>query len=353
MIRSVYRFAILSLFLFAGVAAFGQETEERVVDEVVAQVNDGVITLSRIKREKKMLIETQVEQGKSREEAERLVNEKEGELIANMINEELLIQRAKDLNLEREVEASINQRFLQIMQQNNLKTLDALYAEMRKSGVEPDEIRELWKKQTTRELVLQQEVQRKVYWEATSAELKAYFEKNKAKFTKPETVAISEIFISFAGTTESAARQKANQVLTELRGGADFQKAVQDYSDRPNKAEAKGNMGTIPVADLEKEYPQVAAAVKGVKIGGYSEPIAADDTGLIIYRVDERTAASNESQFDENAIRMAILNEKAPEAGKKFMASLREDSYIKINDSYRPLVAPVLFEDERSDKKNN
>ena len=353
MIRSVYRFTVLSLFLFAGVAVFGQETEERVVDEVVAQVNEGVITLSRIKREKKMLIETQVEQGKSREEAERLVNEKEGELIANMINEELLIQRAKDVNLEREVEASINQRFLQIMQQNNLKTLDALYTEMRKSGVEPDEIRDLWKKQTTREIVIQQEVHRDVYWKSTPAELKAYFEKNKAKFTKPETVSLSEIFFSYAGTTESAAREKANRVLTELRGGADFQKAVQDYSDRPNKAEAKGNMGKIPVADLEKDFPKIAAAVKGIKAGAYSEPVAADDTGIIIYRVDERAAASNESQFDENAVRLAIMNEKIPDATKKFMASLREDSYIKINDGYRPLVAPVLFEDERSDKKDN
>jgi hypothetical protein len=353
MIRSVYRFALLSLFMFAGVAVFGQETEERVVDEVIAQVNDGVITLSRIKREMKAMVDLQVEQGKSREEAERLVNEKQGEMIANLINEELLIQRAKELNLDREVESNLNQRFLQIMQQYEMKTLDALYAEMRRTGVDPDELREVWRKQATREMVIQQEVQRKLYWQATSAEMKAYFDKNKEKFTKPETFVLSEIFLGYAGNTEPAVREKAKTLLAELRAGGDFQKAVMDYSDRSNKAEQKGSLGKITMADLEKEFPKIAAAVKGLKTGAYSEPVAADETGLIIFRVDEYTPASNDSQFDENAVRMAILNEKAPAEGKKFMATLRRDSYIKISDAYRPVVAPILFEEERKEKASN
>lgn len=353
MIRSVYRFALLSLFMFASLAVFGQETEERVVDEVVAQVNDGVITLSRIKREMKAMVDLQVEQGKSKEEAERLVNEKQGELIANLINEELLLQKAKELNLEREVEANINQRFLQIMQQYNMKTLDALYAEMRRTGVNPDEIRETWRKQATREMVIQQEVQRKVYWQATGTEMKAYFEKNKEKFTKPETFELSEIFLGFAGNTEQAVREKAKKVLAELRAGADFQKALTDYSDRPNKAEQKGSLGKITMPELENSYPKIAAAVKGLRAGAYTEPVEADETGLVIFRIDSYTPASNESQFDENAIRLAILNEKAPAEGKKFMATLREESYIKISDTYRPVVAPVLFEEERKEKASN
>lgn len=353
MIRSVYRFALLSLFITASMSVFGQETEERVIDEVVAQVNDGVITLSRIKREMKSLVDLQVEQGKTKEEAERMVNEKQGELIANLINEELLLQKAKELNLEREVEANINQRFLQIMQQYNMKTLDALYAEMRRTGVDPDEIRETWRKQATRDLVIQQEVQRKIYWQVTGTEMKAYFEKNKEKFTKPETLMLSEIFFGYAGNTEQAVRDKAKKVLAELRAGGDFQKALMEYSDRPNKAEQKGSLGKIAMPDLEKDYPKIAAAVKGLRAGAYTEPVAADETGLIIFRVDEYTPASNESQFDENAIRMAILSEKAPAEGKKFMATLREESYIKISDTYRPVVAPVLFAEERKEKASN
>lgn len=66
--------------------------------------------------------------------------------------------------------------------------------------------------------------------------------------------------------------------------------------------------------------------------------------------MDKRELPNGEAQFDENAVRLAILQEKAPEATKKFMARLREDAYIKINDTYRPLVSPILFADERKAK---
>ena len=62
-------FAAFAVFAAAG-SAVAQETEERVVDEVIAQVNEGVITLSRVKREIKSLIAAGVEQGKTREAAE-------------------------------------------------------------------------------------------------------------------------------------------------------------------------------------------------------------------------------------------------------------------------------------------
>lgn len=342
-------FFLASLFLF-GISVPAQETEERVVDEVVAQVNDGVITLSRVKREVKSIVDAQVQEGKSREEAQKLVDEKRGELIANLINEELLIQKAKELGLDSEIEATLNQRFLQIMKENNYKTLDVLYAEMEKTGVNREEIREIWRKQATRDMVLQKEVQSKVYWEPQAAELKAYFEKNKARFTKPETVSVSEIFLGFAGNTEAAVREKAKLLVTQLRGGADFNKLVAENSDRPNAAQTKGKVDTLNVKELDPKY---AAAIKDIKPGGYTDPIEVDQVGINILRLDERSQASSESFYNENAVRLAILTEKEPEARKKFMSSVRGDSYIKINENYRAQVAPILFAEERKATPEN
>lgn len=339
-------FLLANIFLL-GFPASAQETEERVVDQVVAQVNEGVITLSRVKREGKDIVDASVQQGKKREDVQKEVDEKQGELIANLINEELLVQKAKELGLESEIDASLNQRFLEIMKQYNLKTLDALYQEMEKQGVNPQDIRELWRKQATKEKVIQREVQAKVYWEPGGKELKDYFEKNKARFTKPETVTISEIFLGFAGNEEAAVREKAKQLVAKLRGGADFAKAVAENSDRPNAAQTKGKVDTFNVKDLDTRF---AGPLKDIKVGGYTDPIEIDQIGLSILRVDERTQASSESFFDENAVRSAILAERFPEAQKKFMATLRQDSYIKINDSYRPLVAPILFAEERKEK---
>ncbi len=127
-------FLIAVLFL-TNISAFAQESEAKVVDEVVAQVNDGVITLSRIKREMKATADSYVAEGtKTPEQAKADVESRQGELIANIINEELLLQKGKELNgIEADVQAQVNQRFSGIMKQQNLKTLDSLYKEMEKT----------------------------------------------------------------------------------------------------------------------------------------------------------------------------------------------------------------------------
>jgi hypothetical protein len=341
----------LPLFIFAAAVlsspVAAQETQIQVVDEVVAQVNEGVITLSRIKREIKAIVDQDVAAGKNREDTERLVNEKKGELIANMINEELLLQRGKELKIDADVEASINQRSLAIMKEYDLKTTEALFELMKKQGVDPQEIREMWRRQATRDMVIQQEVQRALYWGATAAEVKAYYDANKAKFTKPETVSVSEIFLGFAGRDENSVREKAKQLLKELRAGGDFTKIAAENSDPGQMTRGQGKAEKVLVADL---VPVIADPLKPVKVGGYTEPIEVDKLGVIILRVDAREQASSESEFNESAVRTAIMQPKMPEAQKKFMAKLRQDAYIKINDEYRPLVAPILFAEERSEK---
>jgi hypothetical protein len=92
-------------------------------------------------------------------------------------------------------------------------------------------------------------------------------------------------------------------------------------------------------------------ALKDVKVGGYTDPVTADQLGVVILRVDSRERASSESYFDENAVRLAIVAEKAPAEQKKFFATLRTESYIKISDTYRPIVAPILFADDRKAEK--
>jgi peptidyl-prolyl cis-trans isomerase SurA len=335
-------FLIAFLFLSA-FTTFAQESELKVVDEVVAQVNDGVITLSRIRREMQFVVDSLVEQGKTREQAKAEVDAKQGELIANIINEELLLQKGKEIGAEGDADSQVNQRLLEIMKQQNIKTLDALYKEMEKQGLNPQELRETWRRQFIKDAVLQNEVDRKTYWRWTAKEIKDYYEKNKGKFTKPETVTISEIFLSFAGRDENAVRDKAKQIVAELRKGTDFAKLAVENSDRQDVRQTKGSVGTISLSEID---PKFGEALKGVNKGGVTDPIEMTE-GIEILRVDDRVQASKESFFDETEVRKAMTYEILPEERKTFMASLRGDSYIKINDTYRPMVSPILFAEER------
>ena len=63
-----FRYIFYTVLIAAAMSipAFSQETQTRVVDEVIAVVNDGVITLSRVKRESKSIVDTYVQEGKSR-----------------------------------------------------------------------------------------------------------------------------------------------------------------------------------------------------------------------------------------------------------------------------------------------
>jgi peptidyl-prolyl cis-trans isomerase SurA len=320
-----------------------QENEPVVVDEVIAQVNDGVITLSRLRRESNDLIETLVSQGQNRDEAKKQVESRQGELVASIVNNELLAQKGKELGIEQDVEGQINQRFLEIMKQENLKTLDALYKKMQASNLNPEDIRATLRAQYTQENVLGREVDQKLYHGFTSKELRDYFEKNKAKFIKPGIVTISEIFISLAGVTEEAALAKAKLVVARARAGEDFGKLALEFSERPDIAQTKGKIGKFSTDEINDF---VKNAIKNLKAGQVSDPQKIDE-GFEIIRVDELQEESKDAVFDEDAIRSRMTIEGRNDERKKYLATLRQQAYIKISESYRAIVSPILFEEER------
>ena len=117
-------FAALLILTFAAVSAFAQEGEMQVVDEVIAQVNDEVITLSMLKRETKERVDALKQSGMTEQQANEEVAKRQPELIATLINEKLLLQKGKALDLANEVEAEVNRRMLQIANDQGIATID-------------------------------------------------------------------------------------------------------------------------------------------------------------------------------------------------------------------------------------
>ncbi len=326
------------ILLLTSFSAFAQEAQITVVDEVVAQVNEDVVTLSRIKRELQSAEDSFKEQGKSEAEAKAQVEKSKGQIIANIISEELLIQKAKELGLEKEIDARLNRRLLQVAQSLNLKSLDELFKAMQSQNVDPDDYKANLRKQITRDIVWESEVDAVIYYGIKDKEVKDYYQKNIDKFKKPATLTISEIFLSFAGADPDAVRAKAKEIAARAKKGEDFKKLAIENSDRPDVAETGGKAGTF---DADKLDPLFAKPLEKLQAGQVSDPIEME-IGMEIIKVDERTKGSNESVFDEDKIRRDMLTERVPEARRKYMKELLDDSYIKINDTYRPVVSPAL-----------
>lgn len=343
--KTLVALSVFAVLILWHAPVHAQEVEMEVVDEVIAEVGENVITLSQVRREIKETVDALAtkDPNRDRAEIEAEVAQKRGNLIANIINEELLMQRARERGYDTYVEAEINRRFLQQMQQLNLNSLDQLYRQMRANGIEPDQVREVWTKQLTADFVLQRDVDQAVFEGWKKKELEAYYESNKDRFKKPETVTVSEIFLNFAGLNEDDVRQQALEIIARARAGEDFGDLAVEFSDRSGVEESRGKVGELTVAEID---PQFAEPLKGLKVGEVTDPIFIE-SGIEILRVDARSAASDESRFNEKEVRSAMTYEVLEEKRKEFMMDLRKDTYIKIKEDYRPEVSPVLFADER------
>jgi peptidyl-prolyl cis-trans isomerase SurA len=336
----MFVFAILAL---APPATFAQEGELQVVDEVIAQINDDVITLSFLKREIRERIDTMKQNGMTEEKAAEEVTKRQAELITTLINEALLLQKGKELDLSSEVEAEVNRRMLDVAKEQGIPTIEKLYQAMRDGGVDPEATRQTLRVELMKQAVIQQEVDRRIFFGLTMDELKKYFQDHPDKFRKPETVTISEIFLSSAGKNEAEVKARALELVAQLRAGADFAKVAAANSEREVNGvrtgpQSGGKVGTFEMPNLRDD---IANSVKVVAVGGISDPLRNND-GYQIFRVDERTVASTAATFNENQVREAITIERSPKARDEYMKKLQEESYIKVAEGYRAMVAPLV-----------
>ena len=357
---------LASAAVSAPAARAQEEGTARVVDEVIAQVNNEVITLSALRRElgdaAKGLAQAK---GISLEQAEAEVAKRQPEVIATLINEQLLVQKGKELGMAEEVEAEVNRRMLEVMRSEGFKTLEQLEAAMNASGVSPSAVRASLRSEIMKQFVFGQEVDRKIFWGIPDTEAKAYYEKNRDKFRKPESLTLSEIFLSTVGKDEEQVRARAAEMVKQLRAGGDFKAVAMVQSEREENGQRTapktgGKVGSFPVSDLN---PAVTAVVKDLKAGQITDPVKIDN-GYMILRVDERTPAG-EAAYDDRRVREAITVERMPKEREAYVATLMRDAYVEIAPAYRESVAGLLKAappkggpakangDKKDDKKKN
>jgi peptidyl-prolyl cis-trans isomerase SurA len=342
----------LALLNFVPLATLAQEGELKVVDEVIAQVNEDVITLSMVKRETKQRIEALKQGGMPEQKAIEEVTKHQADLIATLINEQLLMQKGKELDLASEVEADVNRRMLEVAKEQGINSIEKLDQAMRENGLDPVVTRQSLRTEIMKQAVIQQEVDRKTYLGLSMDELKKYFDANQTKFTKPETVVLSEIFLSYAGKNEPDVKARATELVTQLRSGAEFGALAAANSERELNGvrvapQNKGKVGRFEVPNLRDE---ISKQIKGVKVGGVTDPLRIND-GYQILRVDERSEASTAAVFNENQVREALTIERSPKEREAYLRNLLSDSYIKISENYRDAVEPLLKMDTKAAAK--
>jgi parvulin-like peptidyl-prolyl isomerase len=342
-----FALALAALLLAASAAAPARAQEEAppvVLDEPIAQVDNYVIMLSQLRREnaefREVLIKTR---GMTPEQAQAELDKRQPEIILNLINEALLVQKGKDMpRMPEDVEAEVNREVLRVAKQSSISTIEELEEAMRREGLSLSDIKETLRRQFMRQAVLQREVDAKVYYGLTEKELRDYYNANREKFV---SVTLSELFLSLAGRTEAEVKAKAADLAARARSGASFEELVAKNSEHePTKqfkgvlADADGKPRWFVLAELAGG---IGDAVKGLKTGGVSDPVKTDE-GYMILRVNER-----DDSYKENFVRGAMTQERGEKERDKYLRTLRKEAYIKPAENYKAIIQPVLDKDKQ------
>jgi peptidyl-prolyl cis-trans isomerase C len=176
------------------------------------------------------------------------------------------------------------------------------------------------------------EIEKKI--NVTDADVKAYFEKNKAEFSEPESVKASHILVKVPQDADEKAwkdaEAKIKDIKKKLDGGADFAKLAQEMSDDPGSKAKGGDLGFFSKGRM---VPEFEAAAFALKPGEVSQPVKTPFGYHLIKVVEKKDA--HEKSFDEvkDQVKQNLLNQKRREALDAMLLNLKKQYSVKINET--------------------
>jgi peptidyl-prolyl cis-trans isomerase SurA len=307
------------------------QTKPAATGEIVARVNDQVITLAEYQKAEQQLRDEAAQdcQGCPPEKIEAQFKAQQKDLLRGLIDQVLMVQRAKDMGIS--VESDLNKRLDEVRQQNGLATVADLQKGVEASGLSWEDY-----KTTLRNSLLQKEVVRREvgsHIDISSDEVKQYYESHPQEFTPPERVILSEISLSTEGKNPDefdAVRKKVEGLRSSVLNGDDFHQVAARYS-QGSTAKDGGNLGTFAKGQLA---PQIEAIVFQTGKGQLTDVIQTR-SGFEFFKVEDHLpSALQPMEQVEATIRNTLSAQKMQPRMREYLAELREQSYVTVQPGY-------------------
>jgi parvulin-like peptidyl-prolyl isomerase len=296
--------------------------EAKIVDRILVQVNDDIITQSDLNRK---LVEYQMslEAKYSGEELAHLMQQAQKKALDELIEDKLMDQKAAEFGPPSDIDTRVSTNIQQIMKKNNLTTNEDLEkALISQQGTTLREFRDIVRKSIMREDLVDSYVRSRI--SLLAQEIDKYYKDHAAEFTKPEEVTISEIDIPIDGNGQEA-ENRANDIYNRILKGESFAVLASQYS----KGLTANKGGVTPTIQLLKLNSETVKAIADLKTGDISKPQKLKDM-YVIYRMDLRQPAIVKP-LDEikNEIRYRLWEQKYTPEYTRFISQLKEDAYIQ------------------------
>jgi parvulin-like peptidyl-prolyl isomerase len=312
--------------------AFGQEV--RVVEEIAVKVNGDVITRGDIaERQRLTRQEIQQEEHLTGPALDAAVAQRSKDMLETMIDERLLVHKAKELDIK--VDADVTRRMAELQVRSGLADPDKFHDYVREqTGMSFED----FKQQTADQFLTQQLVRSEVTSHITvpDDEARKYYQAHKAEFVKKDQVYLSQLEISTAGKTPeqaAVAEKKAQDLVARARRGEKFSDLVIANSDDPETSRIGGQLPPMEKGMLTKQIETIVFDPKNPK-GYVTDPIKTDG-GFVILRIEDRTEAGQAS-FDEakEQIQDFLARPKITPKLREYLNKLRQEAFLEIKDGY-------------------
>ena len=296
------------------------------VEQIIARVNDQVITNSDVTR-----AQTQLDQ-EARQNNWTLEQVKEGQttLLRDLIDQQLLISKGKQLGITGDTE--LIKRLDEIRKENHLDSLDDLQKAVEQQQISYEDFKANIRNSIITQQVVRDEVGSKM--QMSEADMRAYYNDHKADFTHEESVHLNEILIptSENSTSDELAKAdaEAKDLEAKLKAGASFTDLAKKYSKGPTAAQG-GDLGDFRRGALAKVLEDQTF---DLPVGGHTAPIRTRQ-GYIILQVTEHVPGGTQPmQKVEPQIEQAIYMQKIGPAVRAYLTRLRDEAYIDIRPGY-------------------
>jgi peptidyl-prolyl cis-trans isomerase SurA len=294
----------------------------KIVERIVAQVNDDIITLSDLNREMADLRQDLATKF-SGQQLEDEVSKAQKDVLEELIRQKLLLQKGNELGFGTNIDVQVSAYLERIRKENKFKDMQELERAAAQQGLTLPALRERLRRQIITQGVVQEFVGSRI--SLLSQEIEKFYKDHAAEYTIPEEVTLSEIIIPMEGN-DQAAESKAADIRKRISEGEAFATLASQYSKGPTASKG-GNIGSYQTAKLN---PEIAGAIKNVKEGDCT-PVLKAIEGLVIYRVDTRKAAAVKPlEGVREEIKNRIWQQKFNPEYDRFLSELKEDAYIQI-----------------------
>ena len=326
MLNSRFKFALFALALVFPVFTCA----DTVVEEIIARVNNQIITRTAYQREQQQIIEEA--QRDNPGQADKIVAENQKDILRGLIDRELLLQKGKDLSITADTE--LIKRLDEMRKQMKLESMDDLEKAAEAQGVSFED----FKQNMRTEIITQQVIQHEVggHINVTKEEEQKFYDDHKSELQRPEEVKLSEILVSTEQAGDdpqkiAAAQAKAEDLLKQIKSGASFEEIAKKNSDGATAAQG-GDLGEpFQRGKLAKQLEDLTFAMKK---GDVSDVIRTKQGFVILKVVDHQTAGIPSFSEIENRLQEAVYMQKLQPALREYLKKLREEAFIDIKPGY-------------------